>query len=285
MLLEAHTAGAQVLLADISEFQHSIADPVYLRWSQAIVIRAAYGANHPDRSWFGGQRRALLLEGGARFLGLYQYLVAGQDPVAQAKAMVSILGGKLNPGEVVICDIEEGSGSQRARRDAWAHVIETELGDAPWNYSGAFFAQGSGIAPVDWVAAYQSAEPRAAHTLWQFTDAFAVPGIGTCDCSVYHGTIGQLAALAHGGTHPPARPPADTWTETLMQDMATLTLGDTGEDVKSAQGLLVARGYPVTVDGGYGPATRAAVTAFQHAAGIAADGVCGRDTWTKLHKR
>jgi hypothetical protein len=280
-------ASSVVLLADISEFQHSIADPAYLRWSQAIVIRAAYGAFHTDQSWFGGQRRDLLLAGGARFLGLYQYLVAGQDPAAQAKAMVSVLGGKLNPGEVVICDIEEGGGSQRARWDAWSHVIETELGDAPWNYSGAFFAQNAGIAPVDWVAAYGSAEPGTAHKLWQFTDAFAVPGIGTVDCSVYHGTIDQLAALAHGGTSRPVTPPAPAtgWTETLIANLTTLTLNDSGEDVKSAQGLLAARGYPVTIDGAYGVSTRAAVTALQHAAGLSADGITGPLTWKALLKR
>src|SRR5690349_21787089 len=78
------TSGPSVLLADCSEFQPNISDAAYLAWSKAIVIRAAYGAQHTDRAWFGGQRRELLHAGGARFIGIYQYLVAGQDAAAQA---------------------------------------------------------------------------------------------------------------------------------------------------------------------------------------------------------
>ena len=280
-VLPAHAAGTKVLLGDVSEFQPSISDKTYLAWSKAIVIRAAYGASHTDHAWFGGQRRALLLAGGARFLGIYQYLVAGQDPAAQAKALVSILGGKLNTGEKIICDIEEGSGSQAGRWSAWSHVIASELGDDPWNYSGLFFAGSAGIAPVDWVAAYQSAEPTTKHALWQFTDAFSVPGVGRCDCSVFHGTIGQLAAMAHGGTAPPS-PPAGNWTDALLASLPVLSAGAAGQDPRSVQGLLSARSHPVTMDGAYGPVTRSAVMAFQHSSGLNPDGVAGQDTWRKL---
>jgi GH25 family lysozyme M1 (1,4-beta-N-acetylmuramidase) len=283
-VLEEHTAGSAVLLADVSEFQPDVSDKAYLAWSKAIVIRAAYGASHVDRAWYGGQRRALLLEGGARFLGIYQYLVAGQDAGAQARALVSILGGRLNPGEVVICDLEEGSGSQRGRLAAWSEVISSELGMKPWSYSGLNFGQAAGIAPVDWVAAYQRSEPAGSHRLWQFTDGFAVPGVGTCDCSVFHGTIDQLAALAYGGTQP-SPPPSQSWTENLMSELPTLSTGSTGQDVRNVQGLLGGNGHPVAIDGSYGPVTRSAVMAFQHGKGLAADGVTGPDTWTKLLNR
>lgn len=289
MLLEAHTAGSQVLLADISEFQPSIDDAKYLAWSKAVVIRGLYGANHTDHAWFGGQRRDLLHAGGARFLGIYQYIVAGQDPARQAAAMVSLVGS-LRPGEVVIADIEEGSGNLRDTWRIWSAEVAGALGDRPWIYSGLNFASVHGLAPVGWVAAYQRAEPGPAHALWQFTDAFAVPGVGKADCSLYHGTIGQLAALAHGGTKPapPPAPPAPSpapWTETVIANLPSLTIGDSGEDVKTAQGLLKARGYNVSIDGAYGPATRAAVTAFQHSARISADGITGPATWKALLHR
>lgn len=277
--IAAPKAGPAVLLADISEFQASINDAKYLAWSKAVVIRGMYGAGHTDHAWFGGQRRALLLSGGARFLGIYQYLVAGQDAAAQARAFCKLVG-HLNPGEVAIADIEEGGGSQRARWNAWAHVVSSELGGRPWNYSGLFFAGSTGIAPVDWVAAYQRTEPGTAHTLWQFTDAFAVPGVGHADCSIFHGTIDQLAALAHGGAKPP--PPATPWTETLLSNLPALSAGVSGEDVKTVQGLLNARGYQLKIDGAYGPATRSAVTAFQHSRGLTADGTAGPATWHKL---
>jgi len=205
--------GASVtLLADVSEFQPNIADATYLSsFSKAIVIRAMYGDAHDDKAWYGGARRADLLAGGARFVGIYQYVVASQDITAQAMAFCKLLGGKLNKGEVSIADIEEGGGSQFSRWRTWNHVVSSELGFGPWDYSGANFAANAGLIPVDWVAAYGSSEPAQQHTLWQFTDRYNVPGVGTADCSVFHGTIDQLAALAYGGTQPaPKAYPAPT---------------------------------------------------------------------------
>ena len=120
------------------------------------------------------------------------------------------------------------------------------------------------------------------HLLWQFTDAYQVPGIGTCDCSVYHGTIDQLAALAYAGQ--PAAP-APNWTETLMQTLPTIGQGTTGEDVRTLQGALVARHQAITVDGAFGPATRTALETFQRSAGLTADGIAGPATWPRLLNR
>jgi hypothetical protein len=193
---EAAVMPGVVLLADVSEFQPDIADAAYLRWSKAIVIRALYGTR-VDRAWFGGARRDALHAGGARFIGIYAY-ITGQDITAQAKALISLLG-KLRPGEKIIADIEEGTGNQQARWVTWAKAVHAALGDPPWDYSGLNYAAAHGLQPVTWVAAYGTREPDPPHQLWQFTDAFTVPGVGVCDCSVYHGNIDQLAALAYQG--------------------------------------------------------------------------------------
>jgi hypothetical protein len=198
-------SGSFVLLADVSEFQPNIVDAVYLNWSKAIIIRAAYGDAHDDKAWFGGQRRDFLHAGGVRFLGIYQYIVASQDPVQQAGAL-SALVGSLRPGERIIGDLEEGTGDQSGRWLAWSSEIKKLLGQMPWNYSGLNFAAAHGIAPVDWVAAYQAPEPTVAHKLWQFTDAFTIPGVGSADCSVFHGTIEQLAALGFQKSNPTPKP-------------------------------------------------------------------------------
>jgi len=199
--LAAHPALALagvVLMADISEFQPDLADATYLRWSQAIVIRALYGTR-VDKAWFGGARRDALHAGGARFVGIYAYIRADQDITAQAKALINLLG-RLRPGEKLIADIEEGDGSQQARWVTWAKTVNAALGAPPWDYSGLNYAAAHGLQPVTWVAAYGTREPGPPHQLWQFTDAFTVPGLPSpVDCSVFHGSIDDLAALAYQG--------------------------------------------------------------------------------------
>ncbi|MBJ7902498.1 peptidoglycan-binding protein [Streptomyces sp. DSM 110735] len=70
-----------------------------------------------------------------------------------------------------------------------------------------------------------------------------------------------------------------TWNRTLSQ-------GSSGEDVRQLQ-IRVA-GYPgygsvLAIDGQFGAATKAAVTRFQQAYGLSADGVAGSQTYTKLY--
>ncbi len=55
-----------------------------------------------------------------------------------------------------------------------------------------------------------------------------------------------------------------------------------GRDVVTAQYLLRARGYSVSVDGAFGAGTESAAKSFQSAQGLTADGVIGANTWEKL---
>ena len=61
--------------------------------------------------------------------------------------------------------------------------------------------------------------------------------------------------------------------------MNTLQNGSTGGEVTMLQRALSVLGYTVTIDGNYGPGTTAAVTQFQTANGLTADGVAGPNTW------
>lgn len=62
-----------------------------------------------------------------------------------------------------------------------------------------------------------------------------------------------------------------------------LTIGNQGTAVSELQAALKLLGYySGAVDGVYGETTAQAVTRFQQAAGIAADGVAGADTWNRL---
>jgi hypothetical protein len=65
-----------------------------------------------------------------------------------------------------------------------------------------------------------------------------------------------------------------------------LSLGDRGPEVKRLQQLLATRtGTRIVADGDFGPATRAAVIAFQAANGLVPDGAVGKKTWAALRQR
>jgi N-acetylmuramoyl-L-alanine amidase len=65
----------------------------------------------------------------------------------------------------------------------------------------------------------------------------------------------------------------------------TLKPGDTGPQVKRLQKALVFLKYsPGKPDGDYGPGTKQAVTNFQTAQGLTADGVVGPQTLAALKK-
>ncbi|MEV0341501.1 peptidoglycan-binding domain-containing protein [Nocardia sp. NPDC050713] len=63
----------------------------------------------------------------------------------------------------------------------------------------------------------------------------------------------------------------------------TISYGSSGDAVRQAQCLLHMHGYPVKIDGAFGPDTRQAVEKFQSAHGLKIDGVVGPDTWTALY--
>ena len=224
-----------LLLPDFSEFEPG-ADMAGVKRMNggAVILRAAYGASHPDTAF--ARLRAEAASLGFAFCGLYQYLVAGQDAVAQAREFIRLVG-KLAPHEVAILDLEEGGGDQAPRAAQWATLVDGTLGGMSWLYSGLDFAQAHGLGPVfagkrhTWVAAYGDVEPSLGHTLWQSTDGKVGsnqqdwPGAGRCDTNVYHGTLAQLAALAG-----PARqegtavstPPARSWKTAGISSLVQL---------------------------------------------------------------
>jgi hypothetical protein len=64
--------------------------------------------------------------------------------------------------------------------------------------------------------------------------------------------------------------------------MKTLKLGDSGQEVKELQLLLISHGFGIGVDGQFGPQTQKTVKEFQILHGLKADGVVGPTTWSKL---
>ena len=67
-----------------------------------------------------------------------------------------------------------------------------------------------------------------------------------------------------------------------LPDRENVLPGSSGPEVEQVQVALVAVGYPIAVDGTYGPRTEAAVRDFQAANNLEVDGIAGPDTQTAL---
>ena len=67
-----------------------------------------------------------------------------------------------------------------------------------------------------------------------------------------------------------------------VEPWSTVGVGSSAGIVPGIQYLLRAHGHAVVVDGAYGPATAAAVNAFQTAQGVPSDGIVGPITWPRL---
>lgn len=92
------------------------------------------------------------------------------------------------------------------------------------------------------------------------------------------------AATTPAATTPAATTPATTTPSTTPSTVsvptdATLRAGDSGTSVLALQQALTRLGFsPGAADGKFGPATTQAVTAFQKAKGLTADGAAGANT-------
>lgn len=62
----------------------------------------------------------------------------------------------------------------------------------------------------------------------------------------------------------------------------TLRRGASGEPVATLQTRLRAKGFPVAIDGSFGPGTEVAVMRLQETHGLQADGIVGPQTWALL---
>lgn len=141
-----------------------------------------------------------------------------------------------------------------------------------------------------WVASFASSAPQSVApwgkwTQWQYAGGGGQLG---SDQDAFNGTRADMdtwMSAYQPGRKPPPQPPAPNWTEQLVQALPQLSKNATGNDVKTVQALLIARGHAVKIDGIFGAGTDAAVREFQLSAGLKKDGIVGKLTWTKLLNR
>jgi GH25 family lysozyme M1 (1,4-beta-N-acetylmuramidase) len=205
-------------MSDISEWQANIDAPAYLDGGHQCIIARTHNGNRPDNTMPG--RRDYLR--GHKFTGIgwYQYLVASRDAADQARDFVAGVG-TLKGNEWPILDVEEGSGSQTSRAEAWFRVVDEWAGFPAMLYASDSFLTdklgGSGHwgqRPI-WIAAYPysyspdpGAEPSQKHCLWQFSDRASFPGLsGGVDGNIAHYSASDFVAVCRSGSAPPTPAP------------------------------------------------------------------------------
>ena len=280
--------------------------------------KAAEGTSWKDPT-FAANWANLRAEGKPR--GTYHFFHPADDPVTQARFFYSVVSAQgIIPGDIFIADVEITVGSDslefygtaraatRAHEGLRAHPVTVPVGTGALQfleelsslagpshrvllYTNAYMAQRElqGCAAYPLFLAYYAPAPAvpAPWRNWTFWQDGALSPAGG-DTDYFNGSPAQLEAWAG----------ISNWTEALVDNLPTLAVGakDSGTNpaawwVRKAQEFTAAygrrHGMPASVtgladDGDYGPKTKAAVVLVQAKAGLAQDGVTGRDTWTAL---
>ncbi len=141
----------------------------------------------------------------------------------------------------------------------------------------------------DWVFRYSFLSRKIVHVGYVVDDALNVVE----DKSSAYGVI--KSHVSKGSWNRFGRPPyfkdeiaanvvkTATTATTNVRDLYLTRPYMSGDDVKAVQQKLVDHGYPIKVDGEYGPETKKAVIKFQRAKGLVADGIVGEKTLAALN--
>jgi lysozyme len=263
---------------DVSAYQHPVDWPavassgVYYAFAKATegetFIDSSFASN-----WV-NMRSAGIIR------GAYHFFRPGKNPTTQANNFLKAIGSKLDPGDlppVLDLEILDGLSSSMVldRAMQWLKVIEAETGRQPIVYTFPVFWEDKLGNPTQlnryplWVANFGTQTPYLPSawknwTFHQFSESGVIKGIqGNVDLNQFNGGHDQL--------------------QTLLKGKVLLRQGATGQTVIDLQQRLNGRGFEVGApDGDFGPKTKAAVMAFQKAAGLGVDGIVGPATWGAL---
>ena len=206
-----------IYMADVSEFQSNVDAPKYISAGNACIICRTYNGYRADHMM--PSRRDYLRGQPFTGIGWYAYLADDRDPTQQATEFVGTIG-KLGWNEWCILDLEEGSGDQTGRAEAWFNTVDKWQGFPAMLYSGSSFLNSnlSGAGhwsgrPL-WIASYPSSyqpnpgsEPSTPHILWQFSDRYNFAGIGNCDGNIHHGPADEFISSVRSGKSGDVSPP------------------------------------------------------------------------------
>lgn len=280
---------------DISEWQTGVdyAKAVKEGGVEFAILRAGYSTSIDDMFETHYKGFASRVPVGAY---LYSYAKSVDAVKAEAEAMKKWCSGK-SFGLPVFLDMEEASVAALGKAKctemalAWCEVMEKAgyragvYANANW-FRNYLDAARIGEKYAIWCAAWSDTKPSEERTdIWQFGGEInylrsnAVAGVGQPVDQNY--ILDESVLTGYVPTEPEEEEPEEEDTVKLR----TLYDGCVGEDVRALQILLLGYGYSVGgagVDGIFGSGTDGGVRAFQHAMGLAADGIVGPKTWSAL---
>lgn len=207
-------AGQTIEGIDVSVWQANIDwDAVKGSGITFAFARAAYSTSKDDyfdQNWAGMKSAGIVR-------GAYQYWRPDKDPIAQADAMLQIIG-TLEPTDLPpVIDVEETDGVGPAtlsdRLAQWLQHVEAATGRKPIIYSGKYFWQDNvqSKAFLDypyWIPNYSLDCPNLPDGYWpdwqffQYTSTGSVAGVsGNVDRDTFNGTLQDLQKFAGGAKY------------------------------------------------------------------------------------
>lgn len=286
---------------DVSHYQGVIDWFAVERGELAFAFAKATEGQSVVDSRFATNWRAMQEAG--LFRGAYHFGRPGGDPQAQAVHFASVVGALGFRDMPPVLDLEEADGHSADHVLEWARAFanqaETLFRRRLLLYTGGFwrFQLGNRLDPFFaeralWLAAYQKNPVLPANwtawTFWQYSDGryngpIQVPGVvGPVDQNLFAGDEAALASFCERAAidvapiSPPAAPtPAWPGEYFVWPHSPTIT----GSSVKAWQARITELGFPIDMDGIYGPQSKSACRAFQRDRGLVADGIVGPQTW------
>lgn len=289
-------------LVDISHWQGNIDIARIAREGYAAcVCKATEGRTYTDPTF---TRNTKAAKKAGMIPGAYHYLRDG-DGAAQARhfhQQVKRAGGPN--GWLIQLDCEaDGYGPEMT---AWAKQWNRLSNNHPFLiYSGAWWwprtrgFRGANLTPYLWQSHYVSGTGTGSHLYSKVPAAWWKPGYGgwneatilqfsssgsvagqKIDVNAYRGTLAQLKKLTVAAGKP--KPPPTAGAPAFPGRNLSYTNGKplmSGADVRRWQQRMRDRGWRITVDGDYGPASAAIARAFQTEKGLHVDGIVGPATW------
>lgn len=109
--------------------------------------------------------------------------------------------------------------------------------------------------------------------VWQYTNHLSYGG-RQIDFNACKDTLANFREFLYP-TAPVVTPVSNPTKDFIVTHWQTIQRGSKGSRVSIWQGILIGHGYPLTVDGDFGPDTQAKTVMFQRDKGITQDGIVG----------